>query len=154
MRWPRKVKLPIGGSGHALTLGATVAAIARTFAWSDLLKTISQLNNGICAPTFFAADAIISDRLHSGLVRLNRGKESTDFRFFGVPNGAAGDVQRLVHATALATLTKRHSPLDFMESGRRTLRHNDLSRGHPPVPVPVDRIRRCIGLLLAAAASF
>src|SRR4051812_47803196 len=115
MRRPRILKLTINRNGRVLSLSSTIV-IARTFARCDFLKMISQLNNCICTPTLFAANAVISDPLHHGLVTFNRRKKFANFRFLGVAKSAAGGVQRFLHATAPATFAKRHSALDLKES--------------------------------------
>src|SRR5258708_3276814 len=121
MRRPRIRKLTINRSGYVVSLSGAIA-IAKTLAHCDFLEMIGQLNNGICTPTLFAADAIISDRLHRDLVTFNRWKKLTDFRNLGVPKSAARGGQRFLHATAFAAFPKRHSALDFMQSRGRTFR--------------------------------
>src|SRR5258708_37930890 len=126
MRRPRIRKLTSDRSGNVLSLSGAIA-IARTFAHSDFLEMIGQLNNGICTPTLFAADAIISDRLHRGLVTFNRWKKFTDIRVLGVPKSAARSVPPFLPATAFAAFTKRHSALDFIQSRGRTLRYSRIN---------------------------
>src|SRR6516164_188361 len=136
MRWPRTSLLTTRGTMKVLSLNS-VRIVAMAFARRDLLKRISQLNNAICTPTLFAADTVISDRLHRALVTFDRWKKFTNFLLLGIPKSAAGGIQRFFHATAFAAFTKRHSPLDFMQSQGRTLRYSCLNRWHLLAPVHV-----------------
>src|ERR1700730_18497119 len=98
---------------------------------------IGQLNNGVCPPTLFAADAIISDPFHRSLVVFNRGKKFANLRLLGVAKGSAGGVQRILHTATLAAFAKRHSALDLVQSRRRALRYIYLSRRHLLAPALV-----------------
>src|SRR6516164_6944349 len=136
MRWPGRPLLTTRGTRRVLS-PKSASIVAMTFARRDLLKRITQLNNGICTPTLFAADAVISDRLHRALVTFDGWKKFTNFLLLGVPKSAAGGIQRFLHATAFAAFTKRHSPLDFKQSRSRTLGYSCLNRWHLLAPVHV-----------------
>src|SRR5262249_9334722 len=155
MRRPRTLLLTIRGLGQMLSFQCA-SVLAMTFAGLDLLKRISQLNDGVRTPTLSATDAIIGNRLHGVLVIFNRWNKLTDFRFRSVPESAAGRIQSFLHAAAFAAFAKRHPPFDFMQGRGRSLRYSCLNQRHPPTPVRVlvGRIRRRIGLLPASATSF
>jgi hypothetical protein len=108
-----------------------------TFTWHNLLKRVSQLNDGIGTPTFLTTDAIISNRLHRLLVTFDLWQKLTDFRIFGIPKSATGGIQGFLHATAFATFAKGHSPIDFMQSGSRAFRYSCLNQRHPLAPAHV-----------------
>src|SRR5215469_8818128 len=89
------------------------------------VKMLSQRDCCVCTPAFLAADAIVSQGLHAGLISRNTRDKRTDLRFFGSGENSFGLIKRIFHTAALPALLQFDASSDFSQ-GRCSLRRQIL----------------------------